>query len=67
MRTGPGAAANKKPATDPEGRNGMARLLKALLFLVLIAFLGLVGYAYLGDLSPGQTDMRKPVQLDVGG
>jgi hypothetical protein len=44
----------------------MARLFKALLLFVLIAFLGLVGYAYLGDLAPGQTDVREPVQLNVG-
>jgi predicted negative regulator of RcsB-dependent stress response len=44
----------------------MARLIKALVFLVVIAFLGLVGYAYLGDLSPDQSEMREPVQLDVG-
>ncbi len=44
----------------------MARLIKALVFLVVIAFLGLAGYAYLGDLSPDQSEMREPVQLDVG-
>jgi hypothetical protein len=44
----------------------MARLIKALVFLAVIAFLGLVGYAYLGDLSPDQSEMREPVQLDVG-
>jgi hypothetical protein len=43
----------------------MARLLKALLLFVFIAFVGLVGYAYLGDLAPRQTDVREPVQLDV--
>ena len=45
----------------------MARLLKALIFLALIGFLGLVGFAYLGDLAPDQTEVRQPVQLDVGG
>jgi hypothetical protein len=45
----------------------MARLFKALIFLAVIGFLGLVGFAYLGDLAPDQTEVRQPVQLDVGG
>lgn len=43
----------------------MARLLKGLIFLVLVAFIGLVGYAYLGNLEPETGDVRQPVQLDV--
>lgn len=43
----------------------MWRLIKAVLFLVVIAFLALIGYAYLGDLSPDQTEVIKPVILNV--
>ncbi len=43
----------------------MWRLIKAVLVLVVIAFLGLIGYAYLGDLSPDQVEVVKPVILNV--
>ncbi|TCP23039.1 hypothetical protein [Rhodovulum adriaticum] len=43
----------------------MLRLLKVLFFLVLLGFLGLVGYAYLGDLPPVQADLSQPLTLDV--
>lgn len=44
----------------------MGRLVKLVVFLAVIAFLGLTGYAYLGDLSPDQTQIVKPVTLNVG-
>lgn len=43
----------------------MGRVIRAVLFLGVIAFLGLIGYAYLGDLSPNQADVVKPVILNV--
>ncbi len=43
----------------------MGRLLKALVFLVLLGFMALTGYAYLGDLSPVVTEVSQPVTLDV--
>lgn len=43
----------------------MFRVLKALIVFVLFAFLGLVAYAYLGDLSPEQSEVSQPVELDV--
>ena len=43
----------------------MMRLIKYLLLLVLIGFVGVVGFAYLGDLSPEQGDVTKPVTLDA--
>lgn len=43
----------------------MGRILKVLLFLVVMVFVSLVGYAYFGDLSPNQTETRRPVSLDV--
>ena len=43
----------------------MMRLIKYVLLLGLIGFLGLVGFAYFGDLSPEQSDVIKPVTLDA--
>ena len=47
------------------GARDMGRLLKLLLFLIVIGAIGLVGYAYLGDLSPEQTDVSEPVELNA--
>lgn len=44
----------------------MARLLKLVMILAVLAFAGLAGYAYLGDLSPAQKEIRQPVTLDAG-
>jgi hypothetical protein len=43
----------------------MGRIIKALFLLALIGFAGVVGYAYLGDLSPAQTEVTKPVVLNA--
>ena len=43
----------------------MLRLLKLVLFLLVIGFIGLVGFAYLGDLTPSRTDRVVPVTLDA--
>lgn len=44
----------------------MVRLLKFLLFLLVLGAIGLVGYAYLGDLSPEPVDEAVPVDLNAG-
>ena len=41
------------------------RLFKTIVFLGVIAFIGLTGYAYFGDLSPEQAEVMKPVILNV--
>ncbi|MHA6345213.1 hypothetical protein [Roseivivax sp. CAU 1761] len=48
----------------------MGRILKWLFYLVVLAAILLVAYAYVGpyfgaDFSPPQTEMRQPVDLDV--
>ena len=48
-----------------KGRAMLGRILKVLLFLLVLGFIGLTGFAYLGDLSPDQTDIREPVTLNV--
>lgn len=43
----------------------MGRLLKFLIFLLIVGFAGLVGFAYLGDISPEQSDVTQPIDLDA--
>lgn len=48
----------------------MGRLIKFLIYLVCLCFIGLVGYAYLGpifgvDFSAPQGEIREPVILNV--
>jgi len=43
----------------------MVRLLKALFFLLVVGFIALVGFAYLGDLDPAQTEISESITLDV--
>ena len=48
----------------------MFRLTKYLFILVVLAFIGLVGYAYIGpffgaDFSAPQSETRVPVTLDA--
>ncbi len=43
----------------------MRRLLKFLIFLILSGFIGLVGYAYLGNLTPETHEIQVPVTLDA--
>lgn len=44
----------------------MARIFKLLVTLLFLGFVALVGYAYLGDLSPERSDVRQPVELNLG-
>jgi hypothetical protein len=44
----------------------MGRMIKAIVVLVALGFLGLTGYAYLADLRPVQGEVRVPVVLDAG-
>jgi len=43
----------------------MGLIFKGLLLLLVIGFVGLVGFAYLADLSPDQAETRQPVTLNV--
>ena len=42
----------------------MLRLLKFILVLAVLVAAAILGYAYLGDLSPEQSDVSAPVSLD---
>ncbi|WP_172839521.1 hypothetical protein [Sulfitobacter alexandrii] len=46
----------------------MGRLIKFLIFLLIVGFIGLVGYAYVGpffgaEFAPPQVETREPVTL----
>lgn len=43
----------------------MGRLIKLLAILVVLGFVGLVGYAYLADMTPVRQQVKQPVVLDV--
>ncbi len=40
-------------------------VLKIIAVLLALALLGLVAFAYLGDLSPHQVDIVEPVAIDA--
>ncbi len=42
----------------------MRLIFKLILILIVLGGIGLVGYAYLGDLTPEQEDVTEPVILD---
>ncbi|WP_374645620.1 hypothetical protein [Tabrizicola sp.] len=43
----------------------MGRIIKLVVILVIFGFIGLTGFAYLGDLTPPQTEVKKPVVLNA--
>ncbi|MGG7644616.1 hypothetical protein ACQ5SP_07360 [Rhodovulum sp. YNF3179] len=43
----------------------MGRVLKLVFFLIVIGFVALVGFAYLGDMAPDRQEVNEPVTLDV--
>jgi hypothetical protein len=62
--------ARKAARIEPFGictRKGisMGRIIKALVVLLIFAFIGLTVYAYLGDLTPVQSEVKMPVVLNA--
>lgn len=48
----------------------MGRLIKFLIYLICLCFIGLIGYAYVGpffgaDFSAPQSEIREPVTLNA--
>lgn len=41
----------------------MGRIFKAIFILLLLGVIGVVGYAYLGDMEPVAGEQRQPVSL----
>jgi hypothetical protein len=55
----------RRTAEKQEGWAGMGRIFKAVLALAVLGFIGLGGYAYLGDMTPPQTQVTQPVMLNA--
>ena len=43
----------------------MGRIIKAVLAIAALAFIALAGFAYLGDMTPPQTQVTQPVMLNA--
>ncbi len=43
----------------------MGRIFKALVFLIVLGACGLIGFAFLGDLSPERSEVKEPVSFDT--
>lgn len=43
----------------------MGRLFRGIVYIMIIASLGLAAFAYLGDLSPDRGEVRLPVDLNA--
>lgn len=43
----------------------MGRLIKLVVLLVILGFGGLVGYAYLADMTPVRQEVKQPVVLNA--
>lgn len=59
-----------KPCAKTEAVKTMSKIFKLLFFLMIVGFIGLVGYAYVGEFfganfSPPQSETRVPVTLDT--
>lgn len=44
----------------------MGRLLRYLLYLIILGALALLGYSYVGDMSPPKSEVTVPVTTDGG-
>lgn len=49
---------------EAKGLTVMFRILKLVFVLAVLAGTAVLGYAYLGDLSPEQSEISTPVTLD---
>lgn len=43
----------------------MGRLIKLVVLLVVLGFIGLAGYAYLADMTPVRQEVKQPVVLNA--
>lgn len=43
----------------------MGRIIKALILMIVLGFVGISIYAYVGDLTPVQSEVTKPVVLNA--
>lgn len=45
----------------------IGKLFKLLVVLAVLGGIGLIGYAYLGDLDPEQQRVTEPIDLELSG
>ena len=43
----------------------MGRVIKLVAMLLVLGFVGLVGYAYLADMTPVRQEVKQPVVLNA--
>ncbi|MDR6265333.1 hypothetical protein GGE09_002341 [Roseobacter sp. N2S] len=43
----------------------MGRIIRFLILVLILAFLGVLGYSFMGDLSAPQSEVTVPVTLDA--
>ncbi len=65
ISTEPDIDGAEQAKTRPKGSNPMGIFLKLIGILLILGIIGLIGFAYLGDLTPDQKDVRQPVQLNA--
>jgi hypothetical protein len=53
------------PQKKIKGHWGMMRIIKVVFTLAVLGLAGLAGYAYFGDITPVQTEVRVPVILNA--
>lgn len=68
---GASAAPTWPAQSDNENNNGkretyMGRILLVIVVLLLLGILGVIGYAYLGDMTPATQEQRLEVTLPGG-
>ncbi len=61
------AGANESDTTTQANKGGTMRLIKLLAVVILAVLIGLVGYAYFGDMEPVRSEIRSPLQLGAPG
>ena len=49
-----------------KGQHAMFRLIKILFYLAIVLVVAVIGFAYLGDLTPDRNDVVEPVEINAG-
>ena len=57
--------ASEQTAAKAKGKAGMGRLVKLVGLVLVLGFAGLVGYAYLADMTPMRQEVKQPVVLNA--
>jgi len=52
------------PSSKVNRGTTMGHIFRGILYLVILGGIGLIGFAYLGDLTPEREEIRVPVTLN---